>query len=165
MAPTHREFSRVKRVPGQLRTRVDISPSGFDRSSASATCGVCRRSDCQLHSHRAYLAHRHPIVTKTPTGKHREVDNNLKPRLLQTSYTKSYAYTRVLPSLGAGRLDGFNDLPIPGGHQLDLHQSVYNCEFCYQSRLRMEDTQPFCWKLEGSKGPPVTDWRQCFIPR
>ncbi|OAP63601.1 hypothetical protein AYL99_02828 [Fonsecaea erecta] len=107
-------------------------------TTTTATCGVCRRPQCQLHSHRAYLAHRSrrgaSSATTTTTTTNQTIDrlNRLKesrqhrPKLLETSYARSYAYTRTPPTLGAGRLDGFHDLPVTGGHRVDLHQSVYN---------------------------------------
>ncbi|OQV09022.1 hypothetical protein CLAIMM_13207, partial [Cladophialophora immunda] len=125
-----RDISHAISVPSPTRQTSKEPPT---------TCGVCRRPRCQLHSHRAYLAHRSRRgggsgggATKKPTEQQPEGTGEddppppRRPKLLETSYARSYAYTRTVPSLGAGRLDGFHDLPVAGGHQAELHQSVYN---------------------------------------
>ncbi|KAK5307602.1 hypothetical protein LTR99_000574 [Exophiala xenobiotica] len=54
-----------------------------------------------------------------------------RPKVLDLTYAKSYAFTRALPStvphcISSGRLDGFHELPVPGGEQPELHQAVYS---------------------------------------
>ncbi|EXJ74110.1 uncharacterized protein A1O5_02404 [Cladophialophora psammophila CBS 110553] len=116
-----RDISHASSVPSPIKQTSTDPPT---------TCGVCRRPGCQLRSHRAYLAHRSRTAAATKKFSDKSdapgKDDHQRPKLLETSYARSYAYTRALPSLGAGRLDGFHDLPVPGGHQLDLHQAVYN---------------------------------------
>jgi len=133
MASNRRDISRIKPVPSQVQTHRTNSPATSDATHASSTssiCRVCRRAQCRLQSHKAYIAHQRKFTTETPPAKSSELEaeDRLKAKLVETTYAKSYAYTKTPPSLGAGRLDGFNDLPVPGGHQLDLHQSVYNRE-------------------------------------
>ncbi|KIW91950.1 uncharacterized protein Z519_06932 [Cladophialophora bantiana CBS 173.52] len=116
-----RDISHASSVP---------SPNKQTSTDPPTTCGVCRRPGCQLRSHRAYLVHRSRSGAATKKFSDKSdapgKGDHQRPKLLETSYARSYAYTRALPSLGAGRLDGFHDLPVPGGHQLDLHQAVYN---------------------------------------
>ncbi|KIX01566.1 uncharacterized protein Z518_09292 [Rhinocladiella mackenziei CBS 650.93] len=101
-------------------------------AESDTPCAVCRRPRCQLQSHKAYLAgQRRGGDPKPGADKPRRPPYLDDLRLPDTSYSRSYAFTRALPStvphsVSSGRLDGFHDLPVPGGHQPELHHAVYS---------------------------------------
>jgi hypothetical protein len=141
MASGRRESRSSKPVPSQVRKPIQIKPLEQNAATSSTICGVCRRPDCKLQSHKAYLANRRQTTAAKTVETPNRSESASPPNQLGPVYTQSYAYTKALPSLGAGKLDGFNDLPIPEGHKIDLHESVYNREFhstrCSESRSIM----------------------------
>ncbi|KAI1618272.1 hypothetical protein EDD36DRAFT_459925 [Exophiala viscosa] len=108
-----------------------ISPETLVSSNEPTPCTVCHRYECRLRSHKSWIAQRprEPRYLTTPARAQRDY---FGPKVLGQNYTRSYAFTRALPStvphsVSSGRLDGFHDLPVPGGEQPELHQAVYSC--------------------------------------
>lgn len=109
-------------------------PKQHVKVERDATCAVCRRPGCRLQSHQTYLAHRLRTtkeVVNRPKGEH----TTTNAKVLDRAYSASYAFTRDNPpttnsphGINSGRLDGFNDLPVPGGHRTELHHAVYSSE-------------------------------------
>ncbi|KEF59496.1 uncharacterized protein A1O9_04340 [Exophiala aquamarina CBS 119918] len=108
-------------------------PDRYVKVEKDAACAVCRRPGCRLQSHQTYLTHRRRAtkeLVNSPIGK----QQSAKDRVPETAYASSYAFTRdaspsTTPSphgIGSGRLNGFSDLPVPGGHRTDLHHAVYS---------------------------------------
>ena len=124
--------ARMASAGAYQTSRVISAQSPPIKTERDAPCAVCRRPQCQLQSHTAYLVHRRRTTKQTlETLRKPQVPD--EPQLLDTAYARSYAFTRALPSIlphciSSGRLDGFHDLPVPGGHQPELHHAVYSCE-------------------------------------
>lgn len=107
-------------------------PSNLVKLEKVPACVVCRRPACRLQSHQNYLAHRRRTTKELinhAKGEHKTTDDQVS----DTAYTSSYALTRDIPpttsdphGINSGRLDGFHDLPIPGGHRTELHNAVYS---------------------------------------
>lgn len=124
MASPERSSNRKLTPPSPPEQHVKIEKD--------PTCAVCRRPGCRLQSHQTYLTHRRRTtkeVINNPRGK----QQTTKDRVSDPAYASSYAFTRDTPpttnsphGINSGRLDGFHDLPVPGGHRTELHHAVYS---------------------------------------
>ncbi|KAJ9633286.1 hypothetical protein H2204_007182 [Knufia peltigerae] len=118
----------------------DPSPP-TENDEITTPCALCHRR-CRLKSHRAWVLARarEPPRPAAADATKQSLDKTRAKHLEDLyqqnpghdlAYTKSYAFTRALPSsvphgVNSGRLDGFHELPIPGGQRPELHQAVYN---------------------------------------
>lgn len=108
----------------------DPSPPTSDENTP---CVVCHRR-WPLISHKAWAPARRPrqAGSEQSVDEARHLKDFYQQEAYDLAYTKSYAFTRALPSsvphcVNSGRLDGFHELPVPGGGERpELHQAVYN---------------------------------------
>lgn len=115
--------------------KLGPQPERHVKVEKDPACAVCRRPGCRLQSHQTYLTHRRR-TTKEVINNPRGNQPTTNDRVSDTAYASSYAFTRDIPpttssphGINSGRLDGFHDLPVPGGHRTDLHHAVYSGKF------------------------------------